>query len=492
LSEHSGAATPLLVLPTYDLPTRERRLDFVAEAKAFADGNRGNPAFRFLRWFLRCSEAELDQVLGKFWCDSHRRIYWVPESLALSCWKSLAQPFFYLVTKRLVRERGPEVDYDVETVDAAYFERWQRPIYDKLPGRKRVTPSSGARLARPDSADPMLALVTPRTLALMFAAPLALPSLLVLSWRYRRNLVQPYRLALGLYAGFEGHFKRWPTRHYLAYTDDHNHPCRHLAFRQNSSGRMAVIQNGERTLHPVYAFGGMDDYLTFGACMTDLAASLRVKVDRVIPVGALYLNRRLAEMPELAGAPKDIDVLFIDQWTWPENGFDEETGRAYEKSFRRLSELKRERPALRIAYQLRFYRDRAVLDKLLARLRPFFVEPIEILENDGAGISYRSVARARVVVTFQSTMGYEAFFVGRDTKALYANFTPNPYELYCEDPRFQLFDPSDSADRFVRHIDYLLALRLDGPPAAARERHSFTDGQVQERIVAAMTGDGYR
>lgn len=492
MSEHSGVEAPPPVLPTYELPTRERRLDFVAEARAFADRHRGNPAFRFLRRFLRCSEAELDQVLGKIWCDSHLRIYWAPENLAFSCWKSFAQPFYYVATKRLALEHGPEADYDVETTDAAYFERWHRPIYDRLPGLRRITPSSGARLARADSADSVLALVVPRTLALMFAAPLALPALVVLSWKYRRNLIQPYRLALGLYAGFEGHFRRWPTRHYLAHTDDHNHPCRHLAFRQNCRGRLAVIQNGERTLHPVYAFGAMDDYLTFGRCMSILAGDLRIKLDRVIPVGAMYLNQRLAEMPELAAAQKDIDVLFIDQWTWPENGFDEETGRAYERSFQRLSELKRARPTLRVSYQLRHYRDRSVLEGLLARLRAHFVEPIEILENDGDGSSYRAVARARVVVTFQSTMGYEAFFVGRGTKALYANFTPNPYEIYCDDPRFQLFDPSDSPDRFIRHVAYLLTLRLDEPPAAARERHAFTDGKVQERIVAALTGEGYR
>lgn len=490
MSERVEAPAP--ALPVYELPARERRLDFIAEASAFADRRRGDPAFRFLRRFLRCSEADLDQVLGKIWCDSHAKIYWPQEHLLLSCWKSLAQPFYYLASKRLATERGPEADYDLETVDAAYFERWHRPLYDRLPGVRRVTPSSGPRLPRADSADSALALIVPRTLAMMFAAPLAIPFLVLLSLRHRRNLVAPYRLALGLYAGFEGHFRRWPTRHYLAYTDDHNHPCRHLAFRQACRGRMAVIQNGERTLHPVYAFGAMDDYLTFGPCMSSLAADLRVKLDRVIPVGALYLNRRLAEMPELTGAAKDIDVLFIDQWTWPENGFDEETGRAYEKSFRRLADLKRARPALRVAYQLRQYRDPAVLAALLGRLRSSFGDAVEVLDNDGSGSSYRNVARAKVVTTFQSTMGYEAFFVGRGTKVLYANFTSNPYEIYCDDPRFQLFDPTESPDRFVSHVDYLLELRLDEPPAAARERHAHVDGKVTERIVAALTGEAYR
>lgn len=478
--------------PVYELPTLERRTDFIAEALGFAARHRGDVAFRSLRLFLRASEGELDRVMGKIWCDAHSTIYWKQESLARSCWKALAQPWYYLAAKRLALSRGPCADYDVETVDAAYFDRWLKPFYDRLPGLKRVTPSSGERLPRPDSADPVLDLVTPRTLALLFLAPLALPALVRLSRRYGRNLAAPYRVALGLYASFEGHFRRWPTRRYLAYADDHNHPCRHLAFKQNCDGRLAVLQNGERTLHPVYAFGSMDDYLTFGTCMTSLAKALRTEVGRVVPVGALYLNRRLAEMPELADAPKDIDVLFIDQWTWPENGFDAVTGRGYERSFQRLSELKRARPRLRVAYQLRLYRDPAVKEALLARLRAAFTEPVEMLDNDGAGSSYRGVARARVVVTFQSTMGYEAFFIGRGTKVLYANFSPNPYETYCDDPRFQLFDPGDSPDRFIRHVDYLLALRLDAPPPCALERHAFVDGKVHDRILAVLTGGAAR
>lgn len=484
-------ASPAAV-PAYDMPSLERRTDFISEALDFTARHRGDLVFRFLRFFLRADEAELDQVMGKIWCDAHSTIYWEQESLTRSCWKALARPWYYLAAKSLALSGGPRADYDVETVDAAYFERWQTPFYDRLPGVKRVTPSSGARLPRPDSADPILDLVTPRTLALLFLAPLLLPTLILLSRRYGRNLATPYRVSLSLYASFEGHFRRWPARHYLAYADDHNHPSRHLAFRQNCTGRMAVLQNGERTLHPVYAFGAMDDYLTFGSCMTEMSKALCTKVDRVIPVGALYLNRRLAEMPELSQTAKDIDVLFIDQWSWPENGFDEVTGRGYERCFRRLSELKRARPELRIAYQLRLYRDPAVKKALIARLRAAFTEPIEILENDGAGSSYRGVARSRLVVTFQSTMGYEAFFIGRGTKVLYANFSPNPYELYCDDPRFQLFDPSDSPDRFIRHVDHLLALNIDAPPPCARERHAYCDGKVSERILATLTGDGYR
>lgn len=469
--------------PSYALPPLDRRTDFITEAEGFSARHRGDPAARFLRLAVRGDERDLDDLLGKIWCDSHPAMYRPSEgreSLSISCLKLLVLPFAWLAKKKAIWRREEAVDFDFETVDEAYFERWYRPVYERLPGRKRVT-----------SSPTVLASVTARTLALMFLAPLALPFLARLSRLYGRNLVEPYRLALGFYAGFEGHFRRYPTRNYLAYNDDHNHPCRHLAFRQNCPGRMAVVQNGERTHHPVYAFGRMDDYLSFGPAVGRLAPDLRMRIGRVIPVGALYLNswRCLADQ---APAAKDIDALFVDQLVWPYNGFDEKTGRSFETAFRRLNELKRARPGLRIVYQLRHYADPALREAVLARVKPFFTEPIEFADNTGGGESYRNAIRSKVVITFNSTLGYESFFLGRGTRVLFANFAGNPYEIYSDDPRFQLYDESGSADAFIRHMDYLLALELDAPPAAALERHAFFDGRVHERMAAALTGEGYK
>ncbi len=480
--------------PSYSLPPLARRIDFVAEAERFASLHRGGPAARFLRLVVRGDERDLDDLLGKIWCDSHPAIYRPPEgreSLAISCLKSLALPLVWLARKSFLWRREEPVDYDFETVDDAYFERWYLPVYERLPGRKRVTPSGSVRMTHPDAADPVLGSVTPRTLALMFLFPLAVPFVARLSRLYRRNLMEPFRLALGHYAAFEGHFRRYPTRHYLAYNDDHNHPCRHLAFRQNCAGRMAVVQNGERTHHPVYAFGRMDDYLSFGTAVERLVPELRLRIGRVLPIGALYLNswRALADQ---APAAKDIDVLFVDQLVWPFNGFDEKTGRSFETAFRCLNELKRTRPELKIVFQLRHYSDPSLREEVLARVKPHFSEPIEFAENTGNGESYRNVIRSKVVINFNSTLGYESFFLGRGTRVLFANFAGNAYEIYSEDPRFQLYDESGSAVSFLAHVDYLLSLDLDSPPAAARERHAFFDGRVQERMAAVLTGEGYR
>ena len=70
----SESAPPHVTPPEYALPSRARRLDFIAEARQFTAHTRGRIAFRFLRRFLRCSEKELDQVMGKIWCDAHPNI----------------------------------------------------------------------------------------------------------------------------------------------------------------------------------------------------------------------------------------------------------------------------------------------------------------------------------------------------------------------------------------------------------------------------------
>lgn len=474
------------------LPPVARRTDFVADGLRFSLQHRGDPAFRFLRLFLRAGERDLDEIIGKIWCDAHPAVYGRRESLAASCLKSLLHPLYFLARKTVLWRREAPVDYDVETFDEAYFERWYRPIHDRLPGRKRVTPSTRTAMTRADAAEPVDSTITPRAALLLFAAPLFLPWLWLLSRATGRNLVAPYRLALGTYAVFEGHFRRYPTRHYLAYADDHNHPCRHLAFRQNCAGRMAVVQNGERTHHPVYAFGAMDDYLVFGPYMRRLAEDMRLRCGRVVPVGALYLNSRLALLQASSPAARDIDLLFVDQLVWPHNDFDEKTGRSLEVLFGFLNELKKKRPERRIVYQLRHYRDEALKKIVLDTVKRHFTEPIEIAENTGSGESYFNISRSRLVVTLNSTLGYEAFFVGTGSKVLFANAAGNPYEIYCDDPRFQFYDDSGRFSNFERHVEFLLELKLDAPPPAALERHAFLDNRVQERIAELMTGEDYQ
>jgi hypothetical protein len=113
---------------------------------------------------------------------------------------------------------------------------------------------------------------------------------------------------------------------------------------------------------------------------------------------------------------------------------------------------------------------------------------VELLENPDGGASYRGLARCRLLMTFESTLGFEALRAGR--KALFVNFSGDPAETLCPDPRFQHVDETADYGRFEEAVLRALSEPLDGPPPAALERHPYADGRTQERIAALLAPNG--
>lgn len=98
-------------------------------------------------------------------------------------------------------------------------------------------------------------------------------------------------------------------------------------------------------------------------------------------------------------------------------------------------------------------------------------------------MSYRNIYVSRLVITSSSTLGYEAFFFGRNKKTLFINYSGKPYDLECADSRFVLVDPTADYALFEKKVDFLLTLELTGVPDVAWERHCAFDGKVQDRIA---------
>ncbi|MDX6769784.1 MAG: hypothetical protein SF051_09650 [Elusimicrobiota bacterium] len=459
-------------------------LAFIPRAEAFAAAHKGDAAFRFLRAYLRASEDELELVMKKMFCDAQPQVNYQAEKLSRVALDSLLHPFFYALRKTWLWRREAPVRTQIETIDRAYFEKWFAESFAGFDGSKRVAPR-GDFDGYP-STGPVEGTISPRALPWLLAAPLFIPALWALSRRYGLNLLKSYRRCLGTYAVYEGHFRRWPCRHFVTYADELNHPCRWLAFKHNCSGSLVVIQNGERGLHPFYAYSAMDAYLTFGDFAKTMAGPLRMRVGRHHAVGALCLNEHYERVRALerAGEPVTWDVLMIDQGVYPHCGLDLKTALSFETMMRNLNELKKRNPHLRVAYQLRGYgagsipgRDtRAVLARLLT-------DGVEILPNEKNGDSYASLYKSRLAVTFNSTLGYEAFFLRRGLKALFVNYAGNPYENYSADERFQLTDETADYGRYERRVFELLELDLPEPPAVARERHAYFDGLAQRRVA---------
>lgn len=459
-------------------------LAFVPKAEAFAAAHRGDAAFRFLRAYLRASEEELDLVMKKLYCDAQPQVNYQAEPLGRVALDSFAHPVFYALKKSWWWRRQPQVDVQLEVVGPAHFKQWFERVFAGFSGSKRLAPR-----------DPMPGLpststvegsITPRVLPWLAAATLFVPCLWSLSRRHGLNLLKSYRRCLGIYAVYEGLFRRWPCRHFVTYADELNHPCRWLAFKQNCAGSLIVVQNGERGLHPFYAYSAMDVYLTFGDFCRSMIDPLRMRVDRLHPVGAQCLNEQYERVRALAraGEPVVWDVLMVDQGVFPHCGLDLKTARSFETMMRNLNELKKRHPDLRVAYQLRPYAEGSVQGRdTLALIKTLFTDGVEILPNRGNGDSYVNIYKSRLAVTFNSTLGYEAFFLRRGLKALFVNYAGNPYENYSADDRFQLTDDAADYERYERRVLELLALELPEPPAVARERHAFFDGRAQERIA---------
>ena len=470
-------------------PLSDPRLDFIAQARRFALERRAGLPFRFLKSYTRASEDEFAGLMAKVYCDALPQRPGEPESLGRSLLKLLLHPFHFALSRRFFWRRETLVDFDLETIDREHFDRWYGAIYDRLPGSKRMTPSAPADLAGLPASEPMTSAVTPRTLAWLFAAPLWALPLWLLSRREGLNLLVSYRRALSLYAVYEGHFRRYPCRHFVTYSDELNHPCRHLAFRQNCSGQLVAVQNGERVYHPAIAFGSLDLYLTFGTYMQRLCRDLQVKAGRIAAVGALNLDQwqpLLAEL-ERKAEPERYDVLLIDQSLWPYNGLDRRTADSFEKVFANLDRLKKDRPELRVAFQLRAYGANAEHKRhILDAVGRSFREKIDILDNEGRGETYANIFRSRLVLCYNSTIGYEAFFCGKGKKTLFVNCSGDPCQILSPDPRFQLYDETADYGRFEEAVLSLLELKLSEPPEVARERHLPPDGRVPERIAVFL------
>jgi hypothetical protein len=73
---------------------------------------------------------------------------------------------------------------------------------------------------------------------------------------------------------------------------------------------------------------------------------------------------------------------------------------------------------------------------------------------------------------------------------LFVNFSGDPLETLCEDPRFQHEDETADYTRFESKLLERLAKGLYEVPEVARERHLALDGRAQERIARILADLG--
>lgn len=468
---------------------RKPDIRFLDDARAFSAENRDRFAFRLLRWYLRCSETEFDLVLRKLYCIGLQAKAWEDREPA---WRTylgiLLLPLYHAATKRLFWRAEPRVDFQVETIDFAYLQLHYAKIVAALEGSRRIIPRHPFLWDGIPVAEPVSATVAPRTLLRMaLIAPLALPQVAWLSRRLGWDLLAAYRGTLSTYAVFDGLFRRYPCLDFITYADESNHPARYLPFTQQGGRTFYVIQNGERSWFPACAFCMMDSYLTFGTFYADVVRALGCTAREYHPVGGndWYYESLAGTFAFGAKRADRWDVVIVDQ-LHSNNGLPAATNAGLDKTLAHLNRFKRERPAVKIAFQLRDYRhEPQVRRDVLARLGLHFTEPIEILENDGRCEALRNASRAGILVGFQSGLLYEAFMVG--AKSFFVNYSGNPAQSICPDDRFHVDDEASSYDLFAERLDALLNLEMNELPGFVTEHQFRLDGRRQERIASVIT-----
>ncbi|MBI5885830.1 MAG: hypothetical protein HZB85_04520 [Deltaproteobacteria bacterium] len=464
---------------------------FIADAEAFAAKHRTRSIFKALKFYTRCNDYEFDFLIRKIYASSIESSQYVHESALKTLFGVLLLPFHLIATKRLLWKARALTMYNVDTPDEAYFRTRYADIYSALKGTKRVTPRYSGGICGHDTTEPASVSISPRALLLFLVCPLVAIPLYFFCLASGLNIMRSYRNALGLYATYDGYFRRYPCERFITYAEDTNHPSRYIAFRQNGGRSLIAVQNGERGAHPSWSFGMVDVYFVFGAYYTGLLKEAGYHAGSVFPVGSLSLNMHYARL-NAALRRIEYDIVYIDNGTLvpPDyGGLAPDVARSEELALAHLGRFKAAHPGLRVAYQLRPYGGNAAHRAgALAALRRCFTGEIDILENTGGGESYDNIRAARLVINFQSTMGFEAFMLG--TKALFVNYSGHANETLCDDPRFQLDGSDKSYKAFEAKVEELLGLELAGPPEVALRRHAAFDGRVQERIAAAINGIG--
>lgn len=472
------------------MPSEQRIVpQFIDEAERFARLHRSRLIFRLLKYFIHCNENELDFVIKKIYTQNiDQSMYLRAVHPARACLELMLLPFYCLATKSFIWRRKKIVDYNVETIDKGYFERWFAELYDNLEGSKRLTPRAQESFAQGEVTENIDSSVRGRDLlGLFIVAPVLIIPLIVFAKRYNAPIIAAFARSLYQFVKFNGYFARYPCRTFVTYSDETNSPCRYIAFRRHCRGQLVVIQNGERNYYPQLAYGMVDVYFVFGSAYADILRDIKVLAQSFYPVGALCLNEHAKTIAERAEQVGEIehDIMFIDQSFHPYNGLCKQSADSIDAILRNLKRYKEINPSVRLAYQLRNYcSDLTQKANVMQHIHHLFEGEITILDNRGNGETYRNIFSTNLVMTFESTVGFEAMRLGR--KVLFVNYSGDPLETLCPDERFQLVDDSANYQRFALRVQALLSLKLDGIPQVALDRHVAFDGCVQQRVVQVL------
>lgn len=215
----------------------------------------------------------------------------------------------------------------------------------------------------------------------------------------------------------------------VSFNDNGFGPLRYYIYKKNFNN-IFVIQNGYRFGGESNRLGDMylhsDYYFGFGIRNIEIQKGMVCK--KKAGVGSLRLHAAMGRDVNNESSDIQYDVIFLEQLS----EFDVPAYKisSYKRCVKLLCEFAKKHKKLRIVYRTRLDRadlhffgdniknDVEVIDHMLK-------DSSVIISGDMQKCSYIEMARARVVVFYTSTMGYEALGMGKKV----INLNPDRFEM---------------------------------------------------------------
>lgn len=232
---------------------------------------------------------------------------------------------------------------------------------------------------------------------------LVLPLAFTLGYLLRCNFVRILISIINQSLYAEALVKRNGAKVFISWRDYNNYSI--LKSIVNRAGaELFLIQRTRHWVSPIASFFDFDTYLCFGEYFGKLALDLKGHLNKIVSIGSLVSLHN--DFPAKAtGTKKEFDFLFIDSPFQEHLNISWDYRKRHFQTYDWLLSLKQHYPNARIAVAAR--RSYPIDASVLNELKKY---DIEILQDVN---TYDLIASTPTILTFYSTMGFEALAEGK-------------------------------------------------------------------------------
>ena len=217
----------------------------------------------------------------------------------------------------------------------------------------------------------------------------------------RINLVPIYKSIIDVYYHYKCLFDFNKAEYLIQERHYSTNPIKNYLFKKSGGSTTASIQKNLIENDHLFYYIDIDYMFTLGQKTIDITFEYGARIDKIIPVGSLFMEESLQN--RYSEKEKNIDVLMLGINTM--NAYERldkytEFMNDYYESIRWLVKFKKEYPSYRIGIKHHSSAGRDIIENKIT-----LDSGIEILPKEQN--SYELAFESRCIVTWGSTMGYE-------------------------------------------------------------------------------------